>query len=95
MNPKTLHSGSTVAAEGASFDEVMLSNVFVLEVGAHRNLTLKPSVAYWAMIRQALGVRREMFCQVIFSEKPLLAYAAFVRLHSCMPHLVPAHIRAI
>lgn len=95
VNPETLHGGSAITTQGASFNEVMLSNVFILEVRAHGNLALESSVADWAMIRQALGVSCEMFCQMIFPEESFLANATFIRLYSSMPHFVSAHVGAI
>lgn len=95
MNPQAFHGRSTITTQGASFNEVMLSNVFVLEMRAHGNLALKSSVADWAMIRQALCVGCEMFCQVIFSKESFLANTTFVRFDSSMPHFMPAHIGAI
>lgn len=61
MNSEALHGGGTVAAEGASFDKVVLADMLVLEVRAHGNLALEPSVAYRAMVRQALCVGGEVF----------------------------------
>lgn len=95
MNSETLHGGSTVAAQWASFNKVMLANMFVLEVSAHGNLTLESSITYGAMIRQALCVCREMFSQVVFPEKSLLANSAFVRLDACVAHFMPTHVSAI
>lgn len=95
MNPEALHGGSAITTQGASFNEVVLSDVFVLEVRTHGNLALESSVAYWAMIRQALGVSCEMFCQVIFPEESFLADATFVRLYSSVPHFMSTHVGAI
>ena len=95
MNPEAFHGGSAITTQGASFHEVVLSNMLVLEVCAHGNLALESSVANWAMVRQALGVSGEMFCQVVFSKESFLADATFVRLYSSMPHFVSAHVGAV
>lgn len=95
VNSQTLHGRGAVAAQGASFDEVVLANVFVLEVCAHSDLALKTSVANRAMVRQAFCVGGEVLGQVVFSEEPFLAYATFVRFDAGVSHLVAAHVGAV
>lgn len=95
MDSQALHRGGTVATQGASFDKVVLTNVFVLEVRPHGYLALESSVAYRAMVRQAFSVCREVFSEMILSEEPFLADAALVRLHAGVPHLMAPHVRAI
>lgn len=95
MDSKALHGGRTVAAEGASLDEVMLTDVFVLEVGAHRDLALETAVTYRAMVRQALRVCGEVFSEMILPEESFLADAAFVRFDTGVAHFVAAHVRAV
>lgn len=95
MYSETFHGRRTVAAEGASFNEVMLSDVFVLEVRAHSNLALEPPITYWAMIRQTLGMCCEMFGQVVLPKEPFLADAALVGFDTSVPHLMSTHVGAI
>lgn len=95
MNSQTLHSRGAIAAQGASFDKVVLADVLVLEVCAHCDLALETSVANRAMVRQALCVGGEMLGQVVFSEEPFLANATFVGLNSGVPHLVATHVGAV
>lgn len=95
MNPKALHGRCAVAAQRASFDEVVLSNVFVLEVGSHRDLALETSITNWAMVRQALGVCGKVFGQMVFSEEPFLAHPALVGFDAGVSHLVAPHVGAV
>lgn len=48
----------------------MLAHMFILEMGPHRNLPLEAAVADWAVVWQGFRVGREVFGQMIFSEKP-------------------------
>lgn len=92
---ETLHSGCTVATQRASFNKVMLSNMFVLEVSTHCDLSLESSVAYRAMVWQAFGVGREMFCQMVLPEESLLTNATLVWFDASVTHFMAPHIRAI
>nr|CAD7262836.1 unnamed protein product [Timema shepardi] len=86
----TFHRASSVATQWARFYHVMLSNMLVLEVCPHSNLSLEASIAYWAVERQRFGVCSEMFSQMIFSEETFLAYSALVhqRLEGCLVRLI-------
>lgn len=95
MYSKTLHGRGAVTTQRASFDEVVLSDVFVLEMSTHGNLTLESSIAYWAMIRQAFSVGCKMFGQMIFPEESFLTNATFVRFDPCMPHFMSTHVSSI
>jgi hypothetical protein len=95
MNSKALHSGCSITTKRASFDKIMLSDMFVLEMSAHGNLALETSVAYRTMIGQAFGVCCKMFSQMIFSEKSFLTDATFIRLHAGVAHFVSTHVGAI
>lgn len=69
VHSQRLHRARSVAAQGTRFDEIMLSDVFVLEVCSHRDLSLKPAVANRAVVWQGLCMRCEMFGQVILPEE--------------------------
>jgi hypothetical protein len=73
----------------------VLTNVFVLEMRAHRNLPLEAAIANRTVIRQRLCVRREVLSQVVLAEESLLTDATFVRLHACVPLFVSTHVGAI
>ena len=69
--------------------------MFILKMGSHGNLTLKSTVADGTMIRQSFRMRRKVFCQVVLTEKSLLADSTLVRLDTCVAHFVAPHICTI
>lgn len=95
MYPETLHRAGAVVAERARLDQIMLPYVLTLKVGPHGYLPLKAAIANWAMVGQRFGVGREVLGEVVFAEEPFLADAALVRFDARVPHLVPAHVRAV
>jgi len=87
VQPKAFHSCRAIVAEWTRLDHVVLANVFVLKVCAHRNLSLETAVTYRAMVWQSFRMRREMLRKMVLPKESLLAYPTFVRLHARMPHL--------
>lgn len=87
VQPKAFHSRRAIIAEGARFHHVVLTDVLVLKVSAHRDLSLESSITYRAMVRQSLRMRREVLRKVVLPKESFLTYPALVRLHARMPHL--------
>lgn len=69
VDAQRLHSAGPVAAQGARFDEIMLSYVLVLKVSAHRDLSLKSSIADGAVVWQGFRMRSEMFGQMVLAKE--------------------------
>lgn len=93
--PEGLHRSRSVAAERAGFDEIVLTDVLVLEMCAHGYLSLETSIADRTMVGQCFGVCGKVLRQVVLAEESLLTDAAFVGLNAGVSHLVPTHVGAI
>lgn len=79
VHPQRLHCAGSVAAQGASLHEIMLSYVLVLKMSSHRNLSLKSSVADRAVVWQGFRVCGEMFSQVVFAKESVRGSIKYVR----------------
>lgn len=95
MNTKTFHRASSITAQRTGFNHVVLSDMLVLKMSSHGNLSLKSPITNWAMVRQSFGMGCKMFSKVIFPEEPFLANSTLVRLDSSVAHLVTPHISTI
>jgi hypothetical protein len=87
MQPKAFHSCRTIIAQWTRLDHIVLTDMLVLKMSAHRDLPLETSIAYRAMIRQGFRMRREVLGEMVLPKKSLLTYSTFVWFHACMSHL--------
>lgn len=87
MQPKAFHSRCTIIAERTRFNHIVLTDMLVLKVSAHSDLSLKTTVTYRAMVWQSLRMCRKVFRKMVLPKESLLTYPTFVRFHACMPHL--------
>lgn len=95
MNAQRFHCSSSIIAQRTCFNEIILANMLILEMGAHRNLPLKAAIADRTVIGQRFGVRRKVLSQVIFAKESFLAHTTFVRLNTGVAHFVSSHICTI
>lgn len=95
MYPQALHRTRPITAQRTRFDQIMLSDMFILKMRPHCNLPLKTPITNRTMIRQRFRVCGKMFRQMILPEESLLTHSALVRFHTSVSHLVPPHIRPI
>lgn len=93
--PQGFHRTGPIAAQWTRLDQVVLTDVLVLEVSSHRDLPLETPIADRTVVRQCFGVRGKVFRQVVFSEEPLLADSTLVRLDTRVTHLVTPHVGAV
>jgi hypothetical protein len=78
VDAQRFHRAGPVAAQWTRLDQIVLAHMLVLEVGSHRDLPLKASIADRTVVGQCFGVGGEMLGQVVLAEESLLADAAFV-----------------
>lgn len=53
VQPKAFHGRRTIIAERTRFNHIVLTDMLVLKVSAHCNLSLETSVTYRAMVWQS------------------------------------------
>lgn len=87
VQPKAFHSRCTVIAKRTRFDHIMLTDMLVLKVSTHRDLSLKTTITYRAMVWQSLRMCCKVFRKMVFPKESLLTYPTFIWFNTCMPHL--------
>lgn len=95
MHSQRFHGAGAIAAQRTRLDQVMLADMFILEMGSHGDLSLKSSIADRTVVRQCFCVRRKVLSQVILPKEPFLTHTALVGLDTCVTHFVSSHIRAV
>lgn len=78
VNAQWFHGARSIIAQWTGFDEIILADMFILEMGSHCDLPLKATITNRTMIRKCFCVRCKMFSKMILAKESLLAHTAFI-----------------